>query len=177
MLAAEPHSRQERAERVSLTTQPAPPSRPHSTMRVFRSQSGLGRRSYSFAPFLYAPTSMPICPRAEPRWRSPKTTLQVQVSPFSFLFAVDLGCDPLRSPSILLRIGRFTVLWQLRSEPRDHWRQSLAVTVLGASLYIPQSAGAPRVSIDPVSVLYRVALRLHDTWATTAFLIRADPLL
>jgi len=55
------------------------------------------------------------------------------------------------------------VSWQLRSEPRDHWRQSLAVTVLGASLYVQQLAGALQVSIDPVSVLYQVALRLHDT--------------
>ena len=47
MLAVEPHSRQERAERVSLTTQPAPPPRPHSTMPVFRSKSGLsGRKGY-----------------------------------------------------------------------------------------------------------------------------------
>ena len=45
MLAVEPHSRQERAERVSLTTQPAPPPRPHSTMVVFRSRCGLPSES------------------------------------------------------------------------------------------------------------------------------------
>ena len=51
----------------------------HSTKRVFRSQSGLGKRSCSFAPFLYAPSCRFAWVRNRARGSS-KITSQVQVN-------------------------------------------------------------------------------------------------